>query len=563
MVALAATLISLQREFNLRLPKTVSAGPSPISAETAIAATAREPRKLPANGEFKIRLSPAAWQTPVLRIALLTLVAVAVHGYHLGVDDSGIYLPAVLRVIHPDLYPYGAEFFLAHARLSLFAAIVGASSRLARLPFARISDDLVIFLWHLATLFLFLLASWQLARALFATNRARWSALLVSAATLTVPVAGTALVIMDPYLTARSASTPFTVFAAAAWLQGRRSLALIWIVLAFLVHPLMAADALLCLGFLGVPAAPIDRLTERLFGGSSKNRTAHAFAVAPFPFTGGLVGPAYRQAISMRRFLFLSRWAWWEWMGLAAPIAILGWLGRLDPRGVTPVFSRTCRALALLGIFATISGLLVSVGPAMDGFVWLQPLRAFQLIYIFLFVLLGGLLGEYALQSRRWLWIAFFAVLACGMYSIQRSAFPDSRHIEWPWAAPGNAWVAAFQWVRDNTPQNAVFALDPEYIELPGEDQHGFRAIARRSMLSDYYKDSGVVSVFPRLADEWQREQRAQQGWKSFNLADFQRLAREYPVTWVVLQGNVPPGLDCFYRNRAVAVCRIPGADGL
>ena len=500
----------------------------------------------------------------MFRIFLLTLVTVCVHGYHLGVDDSGIYLPAVLKAIHPDLYPYGSEFFLSHARLSLFAEVVGASARIPHrliVPFliAAFNDDLVIFLWHFATIFLFLLAVWQLASALFTTNRARWSAILVSAATLTVPVAGTALVIMDPYLTARSASTPFTVFAVAAWIRGKRSLALLWIALAFLVHPLMAAEGLFCLGFLAIPA----RWTARAFRTSVDKGAIPAFAVLTVPFPFGPVSPAYRQAISMRRFLFLSRWGWREWLGVAAPIAILVRLGQLNPRGASRLFSRTSRALALFGIFATVTGLLFSVGPAAERLAWLQPMRAFQLIYIVLLLLLGGLLGEYVLKSRGWLWIIFFAFLAGGMFSIQRATFADSRHIEWPWAAPKNSWVAAFQWIRDYTPQNAVFALDPVYIVLPGEDQHGFRAIARRSMLSDYYKDSGVVSVFPRLAEEWQREQQAQQGWKSFDLDDFQRLAREYPVSWVVLQGTVPAGLTCPYRNQAVAVCSIPGAIGL
>jgi len=496
------------------------------------------------------------WPNLVVRIALLSLAAVAVHGYHLGVDDSGIYLPAVLKVIHPELFPYGAEFFLAHAKLSLFSAVVGASARVTGL-----SDDLVFFLWHLGTVFLFLLAVWQLAKSLFTTDRARWAALLASAATLTAPVAGTALVIMDPYLTARSASTPFTVFAVAAWLRGRRPLALVWIALAFLVHPLMAAEGMLCLGFLAIPATG----TSRLLGGPSRSCAANyaAFAVLPTLFNFGPATPGYRQAISMRSFLFLTQWAWWEWLGVAAPIVILVWLGRLKPSGASAIFGRTCRALALSGVFATVFGLLFSFGPAQEAFAWLQPMRAFQPIYIFLFALLGGLLGEYALQSRRWLWIAFFGVLGMGMFSIQRAAFPESRHIEWPLAAAENAWVAAFEWVRDNTPQNAVFALDPNYIALPGEDQHGFRAIAERSMLADYYKDSGVVSVFPRLAEEWQREQLAQQGWTGFRLRDFQRLAREYPVTWVVLQGVAPVGLDCRYRNHAIAVCRIPGARGL
>jgi hypothetical protein len=194
-------------------------------------------------------------------------------------------------------------------------------------------------------------------------------------------------------------------------------------------------------------------------------------------------------------------------------------------------------------------------------------MRAFQLIYIVLFLLLGGLIGEYLLQPHSWPRIALFAALAAsiftGMFFVQHNAYGQSRHIEWPWAQPVNPWVAAFEWARDNTPRNAVFALDPTYIVMPGEDQHGFRAIARRSVLSDYYKDSGVVSLFPQLAAEWQREQAAQRGWIRFQLADFERLARQYPVSWVVVQLPAPSGLDCPYRNQAVAVCRIPGAKGL
>src|SRR5271155_1548820 len=109
----------------------------------------------------------------VLRIALLTALAVVVHGYHLGPDDGAVYLPAVLKVIHPGLYPYGAEFFQSHARLSLFTAVVGASARLSRL-----SPDWIIFLWHLATIFAFLFAAWQLAAVCFYSARARWSAML-------------------------------------------------------------------------------------------------------------------------------------------------------------------------------------------------------------------------------------------------------------------------------------------------------------------------------------------------------------------------------------------------
>jgi hypothetical protein len=136
-------------------------------------------------------------------------------------------------------------------------------------------------------------------------------------------------------------------------------------------------------------------------------------------------------------------------------------------------------------------------------------------------------------------------------------AYPFSPHIEWPGSDGGNCWVATFLWIRHHTPKDAVFALDPNYMAFPADDQHGFRAVAERSALADNVKDSGAVSLFPQLADHWKGEILAQAGWADFQLADFERLARQYPVTWVVAHRPGPPGLVCPYENGEVAVCRI------
>jgi hypothetical protein len=256
-------------------------------------------------------------------------------------------------------------------------------------------------------------------------------------------------------------------------------------------------------------------------------------------------------------------WTWYEWLGVAAPLAFLIAFSQLQPRGATPAFRRISRALTLFGIVATTIAIIFASSSRLETFLRLQPMRAFQLIYIVFFLLLGGLLGEYVLKSRHWLWASFFASIGIGMFLAQRHKYPNSSHIEWPGAAPANPWVAAFQWARDNTPQDAVFALDPYYIELPGEDQHGFRGIAQRSVLTDHFKDSGVVSLFPQLAPEWAREQAAQKDWARFQLPDLQRLSQRYPVSWVVLRGMPPAGLNCPYNNGAVAACQIPGAAGL
>src|SRR5579862_3369889 len=175
-------------------------------------------------------------------LLLLAFLAVLVHGYHLGADDAAIYVPAIKHVADPRLYPFGSEFFLSHARLSLFPDLVGATARLTRLPV-----NLVIFLFHVVGVYLLLLASWQLLRACFLNDAARWSGVFLLAACLSVPVAGTALVIMDPYLTARSLSTPFTIFAIACYVSHKPNQALAWLILTALVHPQMSAY---CIAFL-------------------------------------------------------------------------------------------------------------------------------------------------------------------------------------------------------------------------------------------------------------------------------------------------------------------------
>ena len=468
---------------------------------------------------------------------LIAFLAVLVHGYHLGADDAAIYIPAVKKVADPGLYPFGSEFFLTHAHLSFFSNIVGDSARLTRLP-----ADTVIFLWHFAGIFLLLAASWQLARACFESRRAQWAAVAIVAAALSVPVAGTALVVMDPYLTARSLSTPATVFAIACYLGRRRKQAAAWLVLAALVHIQMALYAAVLMGSMELVKRP---------------RAAATFAAVPFLFPfGPSTGPA-REALLSRTYFFLFNWKWYEWIGVAAPLAILAWLANARPRGTTPAFTSMARTLVWFGLLFTAAGVLLSSTAQLENYTRLQPMRAFQLLYVIFLLLLGGLLGEYVLKAVPWRWCCLLVPLAAGMWMLQRDAYPASPHVEWPGLAYGNDWDEAFLWIRANTPKSAVFALDPDYMLSPGEDQHGFRAVAERSVLADDVKDSGAVSLFPQLAADWKSESGAQHGWAHFGATDFRRLAAQYPVTWIVVRSPGPVELHCPYRNRDLAVCEV------
>lgn len=489
---------------------------------------------------------------PLLRLGLLTAAALGIHGYHLGVEDGEIYIPAARKLLHPNLYPYATEFFRSHERLSLFAPILAWTARLTHL-----SLDWTVFLWYVATLFFTLAACWTLATVCFTSQRARWTSVLVLTTILTMPAANTGLLLMDPYLTARSFSTPLTLFALAALLSRRYVMACMVTVLTAAIHPQMAAY----LVFLAVVLWIAERFSPQ--GKPASAARAVVFAL-PATFQLGPAQEPYREALYARDFYFLFTWTWYDWLGLLAPLAFLAWFARGKLRGTTPAFARLSFALIPFGVISILAGAVIASTHTLDMYARLQPLRCFHLITFVFMLFLAGVLGEYWAKDRLWVIPALCLPLAAGLFYTAHATYPFSPHVEWPGRTTSpNAWVNTLFWIRENTPQDAVFAVDSRYFKQPGVDVHGFRALSARSGLADYYKDGGVVAIFPQLAQEWKQMSNATYGLNHFSAADLTRLAHEYPVTWAVIHGPAPAGMECPYQQRGYAVCQIPGAPGL
>jgi hypothetical protein len=486
------------------------------------------------------------FQVPIGRLGLLTAAAVALHGYHLGVEDGEIYIPAARKLLHPALYPYATEFFTSHQRLSLFAPMLAWTARLARL-----SIDWTVFLWYVATIFLTLAACWMLAAVSFDAARARWCSVLVIAAVLTMPATNTGLLLMDPYLTARSFSTPLTLFALILLVLRRYVAAGVLTLITAAIHPQMAAY----LVFLGAVLWMADRFSWALRPIPAPGAVAIAFP-ASFALTPAQ-GP-YREALYARDFYFLSTWTWYHWLGLVAPLAFLAWFARGRLRGTTPELARLSFALLPFGVISILAGAVIASTHKLDMYARFQPLRCFHLITFVFVLFLAGVFGEYLANDRVWAIAALCLPLAAGMFSADHATYPFSPHIEFPGpATSSNPWINTLLWIRQNTPQNAVFAVDSGYFKQPGVDVHGFRAVSGRAALADYYKDGGVVAIFPRLAEEWKQMSDSTYGLNHFSAQQFMRLARQYPVTWTVIHGSAPAGMECPYQQRGYAVCRI------
>src|SRR4051812_40442144 len=189
--------------------------------------------------------------------------------------------------------------------------------------------------------------------------------------------------------------------------------------------------------------------------------------------------------------------------------------------GERELLPRFVLALFLFGIFQQAVAIVVLETPALVRLTPLQPMRYLQLEYVFLLLVGGGLLQQYVLCGKLWRWTLFLIAANGGMFVSQRVLLPASEHLELPGRAPGNEWLQAFAWIRENTPADAYFAVGPNYLAAFGEDYHSFRALAERSQLADAIKDAAVATQVPELAPRWAKEVDAQAGWSGFELADF------------------------------------------
>jgi hypothetical protein len=479
----------------------------------------------------------------VLLLLLLAFAALVVHGYHLGVEDQAIYLPAVKKNLDPQLYPHDSEFFLSQTRWTIFDEAVAFSVRVTRLPL-----EWAVFLWHVSGIFLFLLGCLRVGRRCFAGPAAQWAGVALVAAVLTIPVAGTLALMADQYLHPRIYATAFALFALSAILD-RRPFALAWIALGAVVHPQVTFFAVAHLVFQAW-RAPLPQSFASI-----------AAAVPPVTL---LQNDAWREVMLTRRHHFPLRWTWYQWLGAYAPVILLVWFARVARRAGNAALARVSARLALSCTLGIVCAVTMNMVPALQRFMPTQPMRQLHFIYVLLFLLGGGLLGQYLLKSRAWRWALLLIPVVAGMFLAQRAVFSHGPHLEWPRLRPQNEWLAAFEWIRRNTPKDALFVLDPRYMER-GADHHGFRGLAERSMLADYTKDRGVAAIFPSIAERWKREVDDRANWSNFAREDFLRLREKYGVTWVVLNGRQSsdvapdPGQPCPYiaPDNSLRVCRL------
>jgi hypothetical protein len=487
-------------------------------------------------------------------VLAFSLLGFVVMGYHPGIEDDGIYLTAIKADLNPALYSHDAAFFKLQMRTSVFDTWMAHFVRWTGIPvlWAELlgqSLSILLVVW----------ACWSIVRQLFQDAAARWAGVAMVAAMFTLPVAGTALYIMDQHLHPRNPATALILFAVSRVLAGKRWQAVPLLGLAFMLHPIMGSMGISFCCFLTLTLSEPLRLRLRtLFERLLPKETAPFAAIVPFAWVFGPPSQPWLEALHSRHWFRLYEWKWYEWLGAIAPLLLFWLVAHIAAKQGEVKLARFATAIVFYGVFQQAVAMVILGPQALIGLSALEPMRYLHLVYVFMALIGGAYLGRYVLKARAWRWAIFLVVANGSMFVAQRQLFAASAHIELPYAASANPWLQAFCWIRHNTPQDAYFALDPRYMATPGEDYHSFRALAERSQLADGIKDTSVVTKAPELGPAWKRQLEAQQGWSSFQLADFERLKAGFGVDWVLVAYPPPAGLACRWHNQILSVCRIP-----
>jgi hypothetical protein len=486
-------------------------------------------------------------------ILFFTVLAFAVMGYHPGIEDDGVYLSAIKADLDPSLYPYDSDFFRLQSQATVFDRAIAGFVQVTRIPVAWTE-----LLWQLLSIYAILWAAHSIAQKLFPARPAQWAGVAFLAAMLTLPVAGTALYLADEHLHPRNVATALVLLAVDRIVARRPSHATPLLLLALAVHPIMAACGIsLCFFLALVLKDPIYEWLYSRLSPSSKHSPAMAAALLPgWIFESPT--PAWRRALETRRYYFLNRWTWYEWLGALGPLILLALLWVYAFKSRRSLLARFVLALLLYGIFQQMVAMILLTPSALVRLTPLQPMRYLHLVYLFLVLMAGCLFGQHFLRRSPWRWALFLLVVNGGMFASQRLLFAGTEHLELPGRTSHNPWLQAFTWIRQNTPADAYFALDPYYLAAPGEDFHSFRALAERSQLADALKDAAVVTQVPELGLPYAKQVDAQSGWSRFQLADFERLKKQFGVGWVLVSYPQSSRLMCIWHNDALTVCRIP-----
>jgi hypothetical protein len=291
--------------------------------------------------------------------------------------------------------------------------------------------DVTELLFQFASIALILFGCRSIAGKLFKEKRAQWAGVALVSAMFTLPVAGTALFLVDQHLHPRAVATGIILLAVSRILEGKKWQAAPLLILAFLMHPIMAVMGISFCAFLSITTMERVHVWLRSWRAVEEGSIAAAVFV-PLGWLFEPPTPLWQRSLTTRTYFFLYHWAWYEWLGALAPLVLFWLLWRIARKRGETLIIRFALAVFLYGVFQMAVAMIMLGSPALIRLTPLQPMRFLHLLYFFLMLVAGCLIGRYLLKASVWRWAAFLVVINAGMLFAQRMQFAGSEHLELP-----------------------------------------------------------------------------------------------------------------------------------
>ena len=291
------------------------------------------------------------------------------------------------------------------------------------------------------------------------------------------------------------------------------------------MHPLMAAMGISFCFFLTMALLEsVVRPTRR-----DAERSGRACA-AGMGLRAGQSG--LEQGFGHATYYYIYKWTWYEWLGALAPLVFFWVLWRIARKRGETLLARFAAAVFAYGVFQQVLAMAMLCPSSLVRLTPLQPMRYLHLLY-FLFMMTAGACWGNLSEAKR---VALGGVPACLQrlhVCLAAGGFGGSEHLELPGRAPANPWLQAFAWIRRIRRRTRT----SRWIRTMGAGRRLSRVsrAGRAQPTGRCGEGRGGGDAGAGAGAGVGEPGAAQQGWRNFKLADFERLKDEFGVDWVLV----------------------------
>jgi len=491
----------------------------------------------------------------VTRAALLWAAAVVFAiaatansgGYRYGVSDQAFYATAVVKDLHPSLFPRDTRLIDTQAALMWADEIVAALSRATGLDLPALS-----FWLYVVTLLTLFAAAVRFARTL---GYSWWAvAALLVLLTLRHRIAKTGANSLEGYMHPRELSFGLGVLAMAMALRLRAFWAGLCLFAAACWHPTTAFwFAIVAMTTL---AAARVRARRWMWIAAAAAVAAAIWLVTAGPFAGRLMRMDARwlAVLAEKDYLFPHQWPAYAWIiNLSYPLLIVLAYRRRTRAGVAigTEHALVVGCLVLFGLFcAVLPFTVLRVALAVQS-------QATRVFWVLDFVVAGyaawWLMDDLA-RSRA----ARTAVLCLlGALSLARGWYlvggPQSGRELVQRDLPSDDWMEAMHWLRQQ-PSSWYVLADPGHAWKYGVS---VRLAAEKDTLLEEGKDTALALYDRGLAMEVADRQTALRDFDRFTTGDVRRVGERYGLDAMIVERSRAFDLPVMHENPHFVIYRL------